>query len=312
MDITPRVTGRTSALFATAKSNPKLAAALSSIDGVDQTTKLMADLVEEAKSLTVSTTFADVDTAILNSLTAGTGMPADTIDRYGRAAAAAEAYEVTDGALRDLYSSLLRNRDNLVEGGLDAICTRLDSEIKTTFAATQKLGSVPTNAEQAIAEGKTSAYRRLSELRSEYFQIRAAHRALLVGGLTRDDERFHHLSKGWPIIAHAASLGAIWPDLPEWRKYGKKYGANGRLVKLTPPWPDPDSEPFLDWLLAHPNANVWVPTFDQATELLNQINASASVLHDTPSAAREALNGERELHERRQKQWGRLLPHLAG
>lgn len=306
MNITQRTPGLTSGLTSLRGTNPKLAAAMSAVPKFDLMSTMLADLVDGAKTITPPASRDEVTAEVFASLAAGDGIPADTLARYTEAAVAEQAFISAQDDLDAIYVRLVQERDSLLQSGLASMCGALNDDLQRIYSAMRELLPFPANAEQAIALGKVDQFKKASALRSEYFQIRGAHRTLLSSGISKTDDEFRYLSKGWPIVGHAASLGAIWPDLPEWHKYGKKLGDAGRLVKLTPPWPDPDTEAFLDWLLGHPEANPWVPTFEQATELLNQIVKNAQTLYETNrSPDQEELARE---YERRQRMWGSNSP----
>lgn len=289
------------------RSNPKLSAAMTAVTNLDLTCKMINDLVKGAENIAPATSRDEADLAVYASLSAGEGLPADTLDRYAAAAAAERAFMIAHDNLSGLYARLVSERDTLLMDGLPTMCGALNDDLQRIYGEMRELRPAPSTAEQAIAEGKVAQFKKMTALRAEYFQIRAAQKHLLASGISRnDDEVFQHLSKGWPIIAHASGLGAVWPKLPEWHKYGKEQVAGGRLVKLTPPWPDPDSEAFLDWLLDHPEAGPWVPTHEQATTLLNQIATAAPTYYETTrSSDQEELARE---YERRQRMWGSNSP----
>lgn len=289
-------------ISAVRSTNAKLAMAMSAVPGLDQAIQALDGLDQGVKTILPTLTFDDLEGDIRNSLAAGNGIPANTLERYAEAVAADQSWQVANGRLNDLYASLAYERDTLVQGSLSIICTALNDDLQVVFGKLAKLTPYPASADDAIAVGKVAQYQKATALRAEYFQIRAAQRLLLAHGLgPLDDVLFQHLTSGWPLIAHASGLGAIWPDLPEWHRYGRKLGKNGQTIKLTPPWPDPNTEAFLDWLLAHPDAGVWVPTFDQATDLLNQIVKSAQTLYETTrSPDQQALDEE---YGRRKRMW---------
>lgn len=289
------------------RSNPKLSAAMTAVTDLDLMCTMLDDLVKEAESITPATSRDEVDIAAYSSLSAGDGLPADILARYGAAAAAEQAFMIAHDNLSGLYARLVSERDTLLMDGLPTMCGALNDDLQRIYGEMRELLPAPSTADQAIVEGTVAQFKTMTALRAEYFQIRAAQKHLLASGISRnDDEVFQHLSKGWPIIAHASGLGAVWPKLPEWHKYGREQVAGGQLVKLTPPWPDPDSEAFLDWLLDHPEAGPWVPTHDQATTLLNQIVEAAPTYYETTrSPDQKALARE---HERRQRLWGSYSP----
>ncbi|MGI8433748.1 MAG: hypothetical protein ACR2LE_03285 [Nocardioidaceae bacterium] len=302
MHLTKIVPGISARSIAQSRStNPKLALAMSAAPGVDQAIRMVDDLDHGVQALLPAMTFEDVDEEIRKSLAGGNGVPIDTLDRYAQAVAVRETWQAASRQLNGLYSALAYERDNLVQNSLSTMCAALNDDLQRVYAELRPLMPYPASADAAIAQGKVAQYQNAAALRAEYSQIRAAQRLLLTGLATTDDALFQHLSKGWPLVAHASSLGAIWPDLPEWHRYGKKLDTNGQPVRLTPPWPDPDSEAFLDWLLEHPEAGPWVPDFDQAAELINQIVKESKTLYVTTRTPDE--QAEADEYDRRKRMW---------
>lgn len=283
--------GRQSSLVGQRSTNPKLALAMSAVSDLDGILQTIADLKTSAQSVAPPSLRGQVTRDAHNALAAGTGLPADVMDRYADAVTAEQAWFAGQSELNELHRQLVEIRDVRIEDGMDDMCSALNDELLRILGELADLREVPTSPEQAIVRGRAAEWQRAAALREEYRQVRDAHRLLLTYGLAKMAVNdFADLTRLWPVIAHASALGTIWPNLTEWWKnYGQTWQPDGTSAKFTPPWPDPDSSTFIDWLLEHPEADPWVPTFTQAADLADQIT----------SGARADQNSTREPDEQR-------------
>lgn len=263
------------AVTSAAKSNPTLARAVAAVPSVDDLTAQLAALTEQAAPLSVTGGTEAVDAEVRASLAAGQGLPPDLLRRYADAAAAGVAFGTAQENLSALHTQLSAERDNALIGGLPTMLAVLEGELHPLLAdlvkALPKLGGI-TTAEAAIDAAKVDQWSAVAKLHADYRSLRAAQQTLMA--TTTPREQWTALSKAWPTIGQAAGLVTVWPDMPEWLKYGVKLDSHGNRVRLTAPWPDPATDAFADWLAVTPAAQPWVPTPDQASQLLEQIDSS--------------------------------------
>lgn len=264
-------------LYSAAGQNAELQAALDVVPNLASLSTQIARLVSDAMDLDPAQTGDQVTTAAGASLSAGKGLPADLLKQYAAAQSAEAAYGSAQVALSRLLTDLKGQRDQALASGLDdtlAVLGRRLSEVLGELADQLRAAKRASSADEAIRLGVVEEWRRVVALRQHYRAVRDAQHHLTRA--LADDEVWTALNKAWLVVGYAEGLPEVWPDLPEWHRYGFTFDQYGNRQLASPPWPDPKSEQFADWLALNPQARPWVPTPQDAWQLLDRIEANTN------------------------------------
>lgn len=269
------ISGPASVLLRSRASNPKLDLALAAVPRVDEINQMISDLVAGVSKIETDPQ-GTVREEVLNSLAAGNGVPNGLLTRHAEVMQNDAAFMGLKSLLEDLHRDLGAELSEAFADGLPQMCAALERDLRRVLAALRRRGHAAfDSAESAIEADAIETWQKDTGLRTEYSQIRAAHHRIIVSYIKIRTEDAPIVMNHWPILGHAGSLAVVWPDLPEYLSNGAKFSEDQRKVLLRPPWPDPSSESFIDWLIDNPTANAWVPTFNQAAELRHSLRSSA-------------------------------------
>jgi len=269
MLLTPRVettSNRVDSLTST--TNPALRLALTRAPGLAEFTRQIEDLTLHAKTLDPLPGPEAVTADLGRLLADDEDLPGDLVQRYRDAAAAAYGWNTAVDQLGALLSTLhTTQRQILVEhqaGVFRSLHDQLLDTLAELTAATTALDGAST-ADEAIAEGKTEHWTRRSTSRATYRDIRAAQELLLAKLIPEGNTEVREWG---PLVLHASDLAAVWPALPQWKRYGYTVDEDGDVSRRAAPWPDPNGDDFDLWLVRHPEAKPWVPSINDATALI--------------------------------------------
>ena len=259
----------------TSSTNPALRQSLTKAPGLDELTRQIEDLELHAKTLEPLPGPSAVTAELAQLLASEEDLPADLIQRYRDAAAADYGWNIAVDQLGSLLAELHSAQRQLLTDHSSVVFRSLHDQLLGSLddmrAACDDLRGVST-AEEAIAARKTDEWSRLVTARNSYREVRAAQH-LLVGRLTPEGNT--ELIDWGPHVLYASDLAAVWPALPQWKRYGYTVNEDGDVSRRTPPWPDPTGDEFDLWLVRNPQAKPWVPNIGIATALIANLEDRA-------------------------------------
>jgi hypothetical protein len=149
----------------------------------------------------------------------------------------------------------------------DAVMRRLEqivqSDLDQAFVQLHKLVvQVVDEARELRGATEPAGDHRFDELAARYSELRATQRALLrqVGFGSGD----------WRSAAIVRNVALFWPLWHRFRRAGSSHqiSVNADAVQSLPPWPVDDLRQQFAWVVAHPDAAVWVPTPTDLDDLI--------------------------------------------
>lgn len=288
----PRAHSEVLAAFTTA-NNPQLSEAAQAVPDVAQALAQVEDYrnaMNDWANPTGESFHNERDTIVnraVSAITQGEEIPADTFDHVAQAYVRGQAHMVALEVAAMIDARLVGNLATAVTANVDGLYAALGQLMHTCMssarAAHQAAGHL-TNGDAAINQGLTDEWKALGQARTHFVAIRRAQSTVYRHG--EDLDRPMRLDM---IAMTFADPLTVWPDLPHFLRWTYRKDEMGNRRTLEPPWPSLHSqhEEMFDWLMDHPDAEVWVPTRPERDQLRAAITEAAQSLNDPSERARQ-------------------------
>lgn len=273
-------------LAVAARSNDYLSRALNALPGYREAIELRAKVVQAQRELR--------GIPPVESPTTADGLD-DFLDAVGRAEIDRAVFEAQRGALASLRGELDSRITSLTQRHSNAALTVLADAFADLLAdvnrVAEELDGARTAAE-AIANGTEDAWRRLSDLRQQYDQLRAAQQSIVMSAFGQDlllSSRSRYIEDE---LASDFVLNDLDRLIPGWKRADARFTLGGKPFEDRRPWPD---EPLAQLLWLAASGAAWLPTAAQLRALhaaraarLNQAKAEANGNAERPTQTGES------------------------
>lgn len=209
---------------------------------------------------------ADVVDRILGALDGGEDLPRVLTDWVPDVTAVRSQNLIAGRAGADTRARLVNRLDELVAPRLPQVRGATGAELVEVVVAARQLGQVPTDAADAIREGRVEEFRAAEQLEHQYVDLRRLQLSIVRGGDSAYLARINGgASEALHFVANAADV------------LGVEEVADGLTERVRPrldlptSWASGDA---LRWFVRHSEAVPWCPSYAELNAALVSIRSN--------------------------------------